>query len=83
MSTPEYRAAVSLRPMARRYRPHTVRLRKIDASTEGKNRDLRKALPVLAAAMIEFVGKDTQGQKTIKLKDDDPDGAVAFVKKGL
>jgi hypothetical protein len=55
----------------------------VDVSTEGENRDLRKALPVLAAATIEYVSKDSQGQKTIKLKDTDKNGAIAFVKKGL
>lgn len=54
----------------------------VDVTTEGESRDLRKALPVLAAATIEFVGKDSRGQKTIKLKDT-KDGAVAFVKKGM
>jgi hypothetical protein len=55
----------------------------VDVSTEGENRDLRKALPVLAAATIEYVNKDTQGQKTIKLKDSDKNGPIAFVKQGL
>jgi hypothetical protein len=55
----------------------------VEVSTEGENRDLRKAPPTLAGATIEFVGKDTRGQKTIKLKDDDKDGPVAFVKKGM
>jgi hypothetical protein len=55
----------------------------VDVRTEGENHDLRKALPMLAAATIEFVGKDSQGEKTIRLKDDDKDGPVAFVKKGL
>ncbi|MEO7412121.1 MAG: hypothetical protein ABIZ81_02095, partial [Opitutaceae bacterium] len=55
----------------------------VDVSTEGENRDLRKALPVLAAATIEYVSKDSQGQKTIKLKDTDKNGPIAFVKKGL
>lgn len=55
----------------------------VDASTEGGNHDLRKALPVLAAATIEFVGKDSQGKKTIRLNDRDQDGPVAFVKKGM
>ncbi|HEX2852551.1 MAG TPA: hypothetical protein VHO24_04880 [Opitutaceae bacterium] len=54
----------------------------VDVTTEGESRDLRKALPVLAAATIEYVGKDSRGQKTIKLKDT-KDGAVAFVKKGM
>jgi hypothetical protein len=55
----------------------------VDVSTEGENRDLRKALPVLAAATIEYVNKDTQGQKTVKLKDTDKNGPIAFVKKGM
>jgi hypothetical protein len=54
----------------------------IDVSTEGESHDLRKALPVLAAASIEYIGKDTRGEKVIKLKDT-KDGAVAFVKKGM
>jgi hypothetical protein len=53
----------------------------VDVVTEGESRDLRKALPVLAAATIEFVGKDSKGQKTIRLKDKDE--AIAFVKRGL
>lgn len=56
---------------------------RVDVTSEGENRDLRKALPVLAAATIEFIGKDTSGEKTIKLKDADKDGPIAFVKKGL
>jgi hypothetical protein len=55
----------------------------VDVTTEGENRDLRKALPALAAASIEFVGKDSQGEKVIRLKDNDKDGAIAFVKKGM
>lgn len=54
----------------------------LDVSTEGESHDLRKAIPVLAAASIEYIGKDTRGQKVIKLKDT-KDGAVAFVKKGM
>lgn len=54
----------------------------VDVSSEGESRDLRKHLPVLAAATIEFVGKDTRGQKSIRLKEE-KEGAVAFVKKGM
>jgi hypothetical protein len=54
----------------------------VDVTTEGESKDLRKALPVLAAATIEYVGKDSRGQKTIKLKDT-KDGAIEFVKKGM
>jgi hypothetical protein len=54
----------------------------VDVSSEGESRDLRKHLPVLAAATIDYVGKDTRGQKTIKLKDE-KDSAIAFVRKGM
>jgi hypothetical protein len=54
----------------------------VDVTTEGESHDLRKALPVLAAATIEYVGRETRGQQTIKLKDT-KDGAIAFVKKGM
>jgi hypothetical protein len=33
------------------------------------------------AASIDFVGKDTQGQKKIRIKDNASD--IAFVKKGM
>ena len=38
-------------------------------------------MPVLVAASIEYIGKDTQGQKTIRIKDTHSD--VAFIKKGM
>lgn len=53
----------------------------VDVTSEGESRDLRKALPVLAAASIDYVGKDSKGQKTIRIKDSDKD--VAFIKKGM
>jgi hypothetical protein len=33
------------------------------------------------AASIDYVGKDSQGQKTIRIKDTSSD--IAFVKKGM
>jgi hypothetical protein len=53
----------------------------VDVISEGENRDIRKALPVLAAASIDYIGKDSQGQKTIRIKDTHSD--IAFVKKGM
>lgn len=53
----------------------------IDATSEGETRDLRKTLPILVAASIDFVGKDSKGQKTVRLQDADKD--VAFVKRGM
>lgn len=53
----------------------------VDVASEGKSSDLGKHLPVLVAASIDYIGKDSHGQKTIRIKDTDAD--VAFVKKGL
>jgi len=53
----------------------------IDATSEGQSHDLRKNLPILVAATIDYIGTDTHGQKTITVKDASSD--VAFVKKGL
>ncbi len=53
----------------------------VDISSEGESRDVRKHLPIMVAASIDYVGKDSQGQKTIRLKDNASD--IAFVKKGM
>ncbi len=53
----------------------------VDITSEGESRDLRKALPILAAASIDYVGVDSKGQKTVRIKDTDKD--VAFIKKGM
>ncbi len=53
----------------------------IDVTSEGESRDIRRNMPVLVAASIDYIGKDTQGQKTIRIKDSNSD--IAFVKKGM
>jgi hypothetical protein len=53
----------------------------LDITSEGESRDIRKNLPILVAASIDYIGKDTHGQKTIRIKDKGED--VAFVKKGM
>lgn len=53
----------------------------VDVTSEGESRDVRKHLPILVAASIDYIGKDSQGQKTIRLKDNASD--IAFVKKGM
>ncbi len=53
----------------------------VDVTSEGESRDIRKNLPVLVAASIDYIGKDTQGQKTIRIKDSSSD--IAFIKKGM
>ena len=53
----------------------------VDVTSEGQSRDLRKNLPALVAASIDYIGKDSEGQKTIRIKDNNQD--IAFVKKGM
>lgn len=53
----------------------------VDVTSEGESRDIRKNLPVLVAATIDYIGKDSQGQKSIRIKDNSSD--IAFVKKGM
>ena len=53
----------------------------VDVISEGESRDIRKTLPVLAAASIDYIGKDSQGQQTVRIKDSASD--IAFVKKGM
>jgi len=53
----------------------------VDVTSEGKSHDLRKQLPLLVAATIDFIGEDSKGQKKIRLNDTDAD--VLFVKKGM
>ena len=54
----------------------------IDVTSEGSSNNLRKYIPLMAAATIGYIGKDTSGEKKVKLTDA-KDGDVAFVKKGL
>lgn len=53
----------------------------VDVISEGESRDLRRHLPVLVAASIDYIGRDTQGPQMIRLKDTDAD--VVFVRKGM
>ena len=53
----------------------------VDVTSEGESRDIRRNLPVLVAASIDYIGKDSHGQKTIRIKDTNSD--IAFVKKGM
>jgi hypothetical protein len=54
----------------------------VDVTSEGSSNNLRRYIPIMAAATIGYIGKDTSGEKKIKLTDS-KDGDLAFVKKGL
>lgn len=53
----------------------------VDVVSEGKSRDLRRNLPVLAAAGMDYIGEETDGQKVVRIKEKGE--AVSFVKKGM
>lgn len=53
----------------------------VHVTSEDESDDLRKYLPILASASMEYIGTDTGTQQTIKLKE--TDSAVGFVKEGM
>jgi hypothetical protein len=53
----------------------------VHVSTEDESKDLRKYLPLLASASVGYIGKDSNTEQTIKLKESDPE--VSFIKKGM
>ncbi len=53
----------------------------VDVTSEGESRDIRKNMPSLVAASIDYIGRDSEGQKTIRIKDNSSD--IAFIRKGL
>ncbi len=53
----------------------------VNVSSEDESDDLRKYLPILASASIDYIGKDTGSKQTIKVRE--TDSAVGFVKQGM
>jgi len=53
----------------------------IHATAEDESKDLRKYLPIMASATIDYIGQDSTNQKEIKIKADGP--GVEFVRKGM
>ncbi len=53
----------------------------IHASTEDESKDLRKYLPIIASATVDFIGQDTSNQKTVKVKADGAD--VQFIRRRM
>lgn len=52
----------------------------VSISSEDESNDLRKYLPLLASALVGYVGADTNVQRTIKLSTNDP--TISLVKQG-
>ena len=53
----------------------------INSSTEDESKDLRKYLPIIASATVEYIGKDSTPGKDIKIRVPSP--TVDFIKKGM
>ena len=53
----------------------------IYVKNKDESADLRKYLPLMAAAAVPYVGENTESQQEIKLKESDDE--VAFVKSGM
>ena len=53
----------------------------VQASAEDESKDLRKFLPIMASATIDYIGKDSSNRKVVKVRADGP--GVEFVRKGM
>jgi len=58
-----------------------VQVWSIYVKSKDESDDLRKYIPLMAAASVDYVGENTDNQEEIKLKDTDE--VVAFVKEGM
>lgn len=53
----------------------------IQASAEDESKDLRKYLPIMVSATIDYIGEDSSNQKVVKVRANGP--GVEFVRKGV
>lgn len=53
----------------------------VHATTEDESKDLRKYLPIMASASIDYIAGDTTNQKNVRVRADGP--AVDFIRKGM
>ncbi|MEO7412086.1 MAG: hypothetical protein ABIZ81_01910 [Opitutaceae bacterium] len=53
----------------------------VSVKSEDESKDLRKYLPLLASATVDYIGKDTKIEQVVKVGEND--ATVTFVKKGL
>jgi hypothetical protein len=53
----------------------------IHASAEDESKDLRKYLPIMASATVDYIGQDSSNQKVVKVRADEP--GVIFIRKGV
>jgi hypothetical protein len=53
----------------------------VRVSAEDESKDLRKYLPIMASATIDYIGKDSVSEKSVKVRGDSP--GVEFVRRGM
>lgn len=53
----------------------------IHASAEDESKDIRKYLPIMASATVDYIGQDSSSQKIVKVRADGP--GVEFIRKGM
>lgn len=53
----------------------------IHASAEDESKDLRKYLPIMASATVDYIGQDSSNQKIVKVRADGP--GVEFIRRGM
>lgn len=53
----------------------------IHASAEDESKDIRKYLPIMASATVDYIGQDSSSQKIVKVRADGP--GVVFIRRGM
>lgn len=53
----------------------------IHASAEDESKDLRKYLPIMASATVDYIGQDSSNQQVVKVRADGP--GVDFIRRGM
>ncbi len=53
----------------------------IHATAEDDSKDMRKYLPILASASMDYIGQDSSNQKVVKVRADGP--GVDFIRRGM
>src|SRR5688572_32653956 len=53
----------------------------IHATAEDESKDLRKYLPIMASATIDYIGQDSSSQQVVKVRANGP--GVDFIRKGM
>lgn len=53
----------------------------VHVSAEDESKDLRRYLPVMASASIDYIGTDSNNQKVVKIREDSP--GVEFIRRGM